>query len=163
MWHISDYVFPISIITWIFQNDLNHLFIDIVRSVALFVASSVVYAMLLWDHQKLVNSYYRTESWLEKVDSRLAVFYVHLQNFVKHFLPLILIGLPKTNYGIIIGYVMYNTWYILVRQRMPELYVQSITMKEYDYSVVGVSTCVLFIFLMKNLVFKSFLALKKRI
>ena len=149
--HISDFNFPISVLTWIFQNDLHHVIVDIVRAVTLCIAASVTYAIIMWPHAALIDSYYKTEVWLQQEDRRTAILYVHLHNFVRHFLPLILLGFPKTVTGVVVGYVIYIAWYLLVRQRMSSLYVENVATKEYDYAVLLTSTCVLLAYLIKSI------------
>lgn len=141
--HISEYNFPLAILTWFLQYKLPPLFVDIVRSTTMFIAISVVYAIIFWNHKSLIESYYSIDPWLKKINYNKAILYIHLHNFIRHFLPIILLGFPKSILGVFIGYIIYNTWYILVRSEMHKLYVKNVATEDYDYSVILTSICVL--------------------
>jgi hypothetical protein len=106
---------------------------DIVRGSALLVASAVAYIYVVHSPRVVLSMYERI------FPSRSTLLYL-LFDWVIHFVPFLVLGLPRRLSSLPIAYALLMSWYTYMMPTIPDIYFHTISRSEYDalIAVLGV-------------------------
>jgi hypothetical protein len=104
--------------------------VDVVRGSTLLVGASVLLVYLVYGYRVVVDYWRR---WHPHWPTAMILIY----DALIHFLPVLLLGLPRTCRGILIAYVIILIWYLLVRSQIQRIYIRDIEQWRYDAILFG--------------------------
>jgi len=129
---LTNYSFPAALAAYYFRDTWHPLFTDSIRTVAFIIGTAVLFFLFTVSHKALVL-YYKT--WFPDLTYNLRwILITNLHNAVVHFLPILLLGPPKTWRGFLVGYALVTMWFLTIRTQINALYVPGIKVLHY---VVG--------------------------
>lgn len=130
----SSFAYTTFLIQLFFPNKLPQFITEIVRGSAMLVAFSVLTIYIVYTPQTIVK-FYRENTFVKNVyainKSNKLIFITDL--FI-HFVPVLLLGLPKTVEGVFTAMCLMLSWYVLFRDEMHRLYIKEI--KDYDHIIL---------------------------
>ena len=142
---ITTYSFPAALAAYYFGDTWHPLVIDSIRAVAFLVGTAALFFLLTVSHKTLVLSY---KTWFPDLTYNLRwILITNLHNAVVHFLPILLLGTPKTWRGFLVGYVVVIMWFLNIRTQINGLYVPGIKVLHY---VVGIFVIPVLVWLLLN-------------
>jgi hypothetical protein len=105
---------------FLFKENLFHWIVEIVRGMATLVALGVAIVYF-------INGYSMIEALYVKLHhDKIPRWLIPVWDFANHFLPLILVGFPKTWWGLSIAYVILVAWFMAFRNKLERIYIKGI-------------------------------------
>jgi hypothetical protein len=131
--YFTTYNVCVTIIVKVYEKRTAGWVFDIVRGTALLVASAVAYFYVVYGPRVILSMYERI------FPSRSTLLYL-LFDWVIHFVPVLVLGLPRHVASLPIAYSLLLSWYAFMRANIPNIYFHSVSMSEYDtlIAVLGV-------------------------
>jgi len=121
-------------------------FQDILRGTSLMIMLMVVFT---WTSvpmfQYYVHLFRSFPSFLPTITDQEIIIILTILDFIFHFLPILLIGIPHFPISLLIGYGLLCIWFILFGKQIHHIYIPGINEKQSLY-LTGIVTFFLFLF-----------------
>jgi hypothetical protein len=96
-------------------------FIDIIRALCVLMAILVIYfTFAVYGYDKTMQSVYESFPSIQKNTS--GMMFIHLINYIVHFLPVFIIGFPKNKKSYIYALIILLIWYMFNKKDMHKIY-----------------------------------------
>lgn len=117
------------------QRLLPEAVIDVVRGTSLLVAMSVAYIYVVYGTKAVFSMYQRINPTWSACSNMLF-------DWVVHFGPVLMLGLPRRSRSLVIALVLMLVWYWVVRDDVQNIYIRSIPLTGYDALIQVMSMAV---------------------
>lgn len=107
---------------------------DIIKTTSLLISVIVFLIVLIIPSSELLSFYKKASPIIPS-----NIYIIHIYNFIIHFLPPILLGLPSHTMYIVIGYGIVYLYFMILRisKKIQELYIDTISNTTYDIVVIS--------------------------
>jgi len=96
-------------------------FIDIIRALCVLMAILVIYfTLVVSGYDKTMQSVYESFPSIQK--NITGMMFIHLINYIVHFLPMFIIGFPKNKISYIYAIIVLFIWYMFNKKDMHKIY-----------------------------------------
>lgn len=114
---LTTYSFISTWIVFFARRYMPHGVVQCVQGLVFFVAIGVLAVYVMYGYKKILQFYERKQglTWLP-------VPLVLVWDWIFHFLPVVLVGLPSTIASVYVGYMVMISWYVSVRNKIAQLY-----------------------------------------
>lgn len=141
--HMTLYSFSMTcalLTTKYFRIAIPDVILHTTQALVLIVAIGVLFAYTLAGQKTLLNTIY-----IERVGLNLPLPLLQIIDIIVHFLPPIILGLPKSSIGVFIACAISLTWYAIFRDKMHDMYLHQLEVKTYDSIMICAVVFVLLI------------------
>lgn len=102
---------------------------DTIKGLSFLIAIAVIYIYGVYGAKEIKQFYGHF------IGNQFPTIIYYLLDFIIHFLPVILIGLPSHINGIFYAYFITVIWYLSIRHFIQKLYFENMSVKEYDFII----------------------------
>jgi len=96
-------------------------FIDIIRASCVLMAILVIYfTFAVYGYDKMIDSVYSKFPSIQK--NITGIMFIHLINYIVHFLPIFIIGFPKNKISYIYALIILFIWYMFNKKDIHKIY-----------------------------------------
>jgi hypothetical protein len=96
-------------------------FVDIIRALCVLMGILVIYfTFFVYGYDKMMQSVYDSFPSIQKNSS--GIMFIHLVNYLVHFLPVFIIGFPKNKKSYIYAIIILFVWYMINKKDMNKIY-----------------------------------------
>lgn len=121
----TTYNVIVAAIAICFYNRIASEFLDIVRTTSLCVAAAIIIFYIAYGP-------IRVFAFMKIMNPEFPKWLLFTYDAVFHLFPAIILGIPKSWPSIIIGLGIIIAWYVVVRNRIQDIYVHDIPVAYYD-------------------------------
>lgn len=126
--HFSNYNQLLAFIVFAFKHRIPISIVEFSRASSLLVALGVGLVYVIHGYGKIKEFYMSVHK------STIPTWFIPIWDFTNHFLPLLLVGLPQTQWALPIAYCVLLTWFLKIRQKIDSVYIKGIA---YDEIMIG--------------------------
>lgn len=114
---LTTYSFTCAWIVFFVRRYVSTGLVQCVQGLVFFVAVGVFTVYVMYGHEKIVEFYVRKQG-LHWLPTPLILAW----DWFCHFVPVALVGLPRTVGAVYVGYIVTMSWYVMVRDKIALLY-----------------------------------------
>lgn len=129
-YRLTPYSLIFSILLYTYPSLFtSNIIIDTIKGLSFLIATSVIYIYSVYGDKQIHKLYGYF------IGNQFPIITYYLLDFVIHFLPVMLLGLPSHINGIFYAYFIIVIWYLSIRHFIQKLYFETMNVKEYDFII----------------------------